>query len=95
MAAYVLVNIEVHDPDRYAEYIRIAPATVAKYQGRYVARGGRTERLEGDWRPRRVVVLEFPTYDLAKAWWSSEEYRGPKALRQATASTDMVLVEGV
>ena len=58
------------------------------------ARAGRAETLEGSWQPKRFVVLEFPSYEQAKAWWSSEEYAGPKALRQSTSICDMILVEG-
>ena len=95
MAAYVLVNVEVTDPARYPEYVKVAPDSITRYGGRYLARGGRTERLEGEWEPKRVVVLELPTYEQARAWWDSEEYRAPKALRQATARTNMILVEGM
>jgi uncharacterized protein (DUF1330 family) len=95
MAAYVLVNVEVTDPARYPDYIKVAPDSIARFGGRYLARGGRSERLEGEWEPKRVVVLEFPTYEQARAWWDSDEYRAPKALRQATARTNMILVEGM
>ena len=94
MPAYVVVNIEVTDPDRYAEYVKAAPAAVARYGGRYLARGGRAETLEGQLQPRRFVVLEFDSYENAKAWWGSEEYRAPKAIRQSASISDMVLVQG-
>ena len=94
MPSYLIVNIEIRDPKAYAEYFKIAPESIAKFGGRYLARGGRTEKIEGAWEPRRMVILEFDTYERAKAWWASEEYRGPKALRQSSAVTDMVLVEG-
>ena len=95
MAAYLIVDIEVRDPERYAEYVKVVPATIARYGGKYLARGGRAERLEGEWAPRRFVVLEFPTYERAKEWWSSEEYRGPKVLRQSASVANMILVDGV
>ena len=95
MSAYMIVNIEVTDPDRYAEYIKVAPASVARYGGTYIARGGRTEKLEGDYEPKRVVILEFETFDRGREWWASDEYAGPKGLRQSAAITDMILVEGV
>ena len=95
MSAYLIVNIEVTDPDRYAEYIKIAPASVARYGGRYIVRGGRAEKLEGDYEPKRVVVLEFDSFDQGRAWWDSDEYAGPKAIRQSASITDMILVEGV
>ena len=95
MAAYLIVSIEIKDPVRYAEYVKVVPATLATYGARYLARGGRAERLEGEWDPRRVVLLEFQTFEAAKAWWASEDYRGPRALRQAAAVTNMILVEGI
>jgi uncharacterized protein (DUF1330 family) len=95
MSAYVVVNIEVTDPDRYAEYIKAAPPSIAQYGGRYLARGGTTEILEGQLQPKRFVILEFKTYDDAKAWWASQEYSGPKAIRQSASITDMVVVQGV
>ena len=95
MAAYVFVNIEVTDPVRYEEYKRLALPTVTAHGGRYVARGGRCELLEGTWQPKRVVLLEFPSVQQAKDWWASDEYKPVKALRHASARTEMMLVEGV
>jgi uncharacterized protein (DUF1330 family) len=94
MAAYVIVDVAIHDPTTYAEYRSLTPASIAAYGGRFVARGGATETLEGDWVPGRVVVLEFPTAERAKAWWSSAEYAPAKALRHQSATTRMILVEG-
>ncbi len=95
MAAYVIVEIEITDPVRYEGYKKLAGETVLAYGGRFVVRGGRAETLEGTWNPRRVVVLEFPTSERAKEWWASETYRPAKELRQQTARTQMILVEGV
>ena len=94
MPAYVIVQIEVEDPVRYAEYRRIAPPSIAAYGGRYVVRGGECQILEGSWTPPRLVVLEFPTIEQARAWWHSPEYAPAKALRQQSARTEMVLIEG-
>jgi uncharacterized protein (DUF1330 family) len=94
MPAYVVVQIAVEDPVRYAEYRRIAPPSIAAYGGRYVVRGGACEILEGSWLPTRLVVLEFPTIERARAWWASPEYAPAKALRQQSASTEMLLIEG-
>jgi uncharacterized protein (DUF1330 family) len=94
MAAYIVVDIEVKDPERYEEYKRLAPPSIAAYGGRYLVRGGPVERLEGSWTPRRFVVLEFPSAERARAWWNSPEYAPAKALRHATANAHMVLVEG-
>ena len=95
MAAYVVVDIEVLEPVEYEEYKKLAAPTVTAYGGRYVARGGAAEVLEGDWVPNRLVVLEFPTVAQAQAWWASPEYAPAKAIRQRTANTNMVLVPGV
>jgi uncharacterized protein (DUF1330 family) len=95
MPAYVVVEVTVHDPDRYDRYKLLAPPSIAAYGGRYIARGGAVETLEGSWSPRRLVLLEFPSAERARAWWSSPEYAEAKALRQASASTEMVLVDGL
>ncbi len=95
MAAYVVVEIEVQDQGRYETYKQMVPASLAAYGGRFIIRGGRVESLEGEWTPGRIVILEFPTVEQAKAWWSSAEYAEAKGLRQATARTQMILVEGV
>jgi uncharacterized protein (DUF1330 family) len=95
MSAYVIVNVRIHDPIRYPEYMRQVPESLARYGGRFIVRGGRAERLEGTIEPGRVVVLEFDSLELARAWWGSQEYAGPKAIRQNAATTDMILVEGV
>jgi uncharacterized protein (DUF1330 family) len=95
MAAYVIVNVEVTDPVMYARYREAVPPTIAKYGGRFLVRGGRAESLEGAWEPKRVVVVEFPSFERAREWWASEAYSGPKALRQNASITDMILAEGV
>lgn len=95
MAAYVIVNINVKDAVRYEDYKKMSPVSVKAYGGRFVARGGTTEVLEGTWQPKRLVILEFESVEKAKAWWASSEYAPAKALRQATSTGDMVVVEGV
>src|SRR5512136_121411 len=95
MSAYVIVDIEVTDPVGYEDYKKLAPATVALYGGKYIARGGRTETLEGDWSPKRLVILEFESVERAKAWLNSPEYREPRRMRQRTTHTNMVVIEGV
>jgi len=95
MSAYILVDCEVTDPARYEEYRALAPAAIARYGGRYLARGGETVRLEGDWVPRRVVVLEFPSLDAVKAFFDSPEYRAARAVRKDAAKMNMIAVAGV
>jgi len=94
MAAYILVDLTINDPQTYERYKLLAPASIAAYHGKYLVRGGRTEVLEGDWEPSRLVILKFPGVEQAKAWWDSEEYAAAKALRQSCAATEMLLVEG-
>ena len=95
MPAYVIAEIEVKDPVTYEEYRQVAGPTLAPYGGRFVVRGGAAERLEGERDPQRIVVLEFPSVERAKAWWASEEYAGPKAIRQRSASSRLIVVAGV
>ena len=95
MSAYVIVEIEIVDPVGYEEYRKLAGATVEKYGGKYIVRGGKAEVLEGDWNPKRIVVLEFPTMERAKEWLNCGEYREPRKMRHRTAKTNMILVEGV
>jgi uncharacterized protein (DUF1330 family) len=95
MAAYLIANVDVKDAATFEEYRKQVPATIAKYGGRYLVRGGRVERVEGTWNPTRLVVLEFPSLEQARRWYDSEDYRGPKALRMKSTVTDTVFVEGV
>ena len=95
MAAYVVVEVEVRDKERYETYKRMVPPTLTPYGGRFIVRGGEAETLEGEWSPKRVVIVEFPSVERAKAWWGSVEYAGAKALRQATAHSRMIVVAGV
>ena len=95
MAAYVIAHIDVKDPVRYEDYKKMSPVSIEKFGGRFIARGGNAETLEGTWQPKRLVLLEFPTVEAARAWYASEDYAPAKALRQATSSGDFVLVQGV
>ena len=95
MPAYIIVEISIHNLEEYKEYVKLTPASIAQYDGKFVVRGGQTETIEGDWKPERIVVLEFPSTEKAKQWWNSEEYAKAKAIRHRTANTKMILVEGV
>lgn len=95
MSAYIIVQVEVTDPAGYEGYKKMVPPSLLPYGGKFAVRGGACETLEGEWNPQRVVVLEFPTVARAKQWWASEEYAAAKALRQRTARTEMIVVEGV
>ena len=91
MPAYVIANIDVHDPDGYEGYKALSTHSAATYGGRFVVRGGATEVLEGDWEPKRLVVLEFDDLDAVRRWYDSPEYRQARAIRERTASTQMIV----
>ena len=94
MPAYVIVDVTILNPENYAEYMQLTPASIVAYDGKFIVRGGKTEILEGHWQPGRVVILQFPSVGKAKEWWNSEDYAPAKAIRQANAETNMILVEG-
>ena len=95
MTAYVIFDINVTDPVRYEEYKKLAAPTVELYGGKYLARGGKTETLEGDWSPSRLVILQFDSVEQAKSWVNSPEYSGPRRIRHETARSQVIVVEGV
>ncbi|MFZ9252642.1 MAG: DUF1330 domain-containing protein [Hylemonella sp.] len=95
MPAYIINDMAITDPQGFEEYKKLSPATVTAYGGRFLARGGEMEYVEGDWQPRRLVVLEFPSMDQAKAWLESPEYAHARRLRQISAKSRMVIVDGI
>ncbi|MEE9270162.1 MAG: DUF1330 domain-containing protein [Candidatus Krumholzibacteria bacterium] len=95
MAAYIIGEVEITDPEKYQEYIKVVPETIAAYGGTFRVRGGKAENLEGAWDPKRVIVLEFESMERAKEWWASDEYKNPKAMRQAASTARMIIVDGV
>ncbi|HEU0127157.1 MAG TPA: DUF1330 domain-containing protein [Pseudonocardiaceae bacterium] len=95
MPAYVIVETDITDPERYAQYKASSPGAVAAGGGRFVVRGGELAVLEGDWRPSRLVVLEFEDLAAAKRWYESEVYQEAKKLREGAAHIRMVAVQGV
>ena len=95
MAVYVIADIEVLDAARFEEYRQKVPATIAAHGGRYLARGGATEVLEGSWSPRRTVVLEFPDMDRFQTWWNSPAYAPLRALRQQATNSNLVVTQGL
>ena len=95
MSAYVIVDIEIHDPAAYDEYRKLVGPTLVQYGGKFVVRGGKIEVLEGNWNPKRIVILEFESAARARAWYDSEEYRAPKQIRMKASKGNLVLVEGV
>tara|TARA_B100000579_G_scaffold405249_1_gene390769 strand:+ start:144 stop:431 length:288 start_codon:yes stop_codon:yes gene_type:complete len=95
MSAYVVFEIVVNDPKGYEEYKKLAPPSIASYGGKYIVRGGKVENLEGEWQPKRIVILEFESFEKATQWHDSEEYREAKALRHKFAKSNMIVIEGV
>jgi uncharacterized protein (DUF1330 family) len=94
VAAYVIASLTIKDPVRFEEYRRTLLPSMRKYGARLVARGGPIV-LEGEWPREKVIIAEFPSMEQAREWWGSPEYAEPKALRQATADTELVIVQGV
>jgi uncharacterized protein (DUF1330 family) len=95
MAVYAVVNERVTDSDRYSEYRDKAPDVIARYGGKYLARGGTVEVLEGEWNPQRLVVLEFESMERFREWYDSPEYTPLKQLRSEASDTEFVVVEGL
>lgn len=95
MSAYVIVQVQVTDPAGYEEYKKLAPASIAQYGGKYIARGGKVETFEGDWSPTRIVILEFENLARARAWIDSPEYAPARQLRHQYATSRMIAVEGL
>jgi uncharacterized protein (DUF1330 family) len=94
MAAYALVNVEITDSAGFAEYRKLVPASIARFGGRFLTRGGAMEVLEGEWMPKRLVILEFPDLATIKAWYQSAEYQQLLEIRRSTATSDFVVIDG-
>jgi len=95
MAAYLIANIRVTDPEAYRQYVRAVPATIEAYGGKYLVRGGAAQKLEGDLEPERLVMLEFESMERAREWWASDAYAALKELRRSASVSSLLLVEGV
>jgi len=94
MAAYLIGDIEVTDPEAYEKYRAGVPATIAAYGGKFLVRGAQGEVAEGTWTPNRLVVLEFESMERAKAWYNSPEYADLKKLRQSASNSNIIFAEG-
>jgi uncharacterized protein (DUF1330 family) len=94
VAAYVIAEVQITDPERYKDYTAHTPASIAPHGGRWVVRGGATQVLEGDWNPGRVVVIEFPSVDAALEWFNSGDYQQLAAIRREASSARILVVEG-
>lgn len=94
VAAYVVVQAEVSDWDRFKEYLKKSPGTIARYSGKYIARGGETDIFEGDFGDKRLVIIEFPSMEKAREWYHSEEYQEVKRLRKGAATGTLIAIAG-
>jgi uncharacterized protein (DUF1330 family) len=95
MPAYVIGEIEITNPAAYDDYKKSVGAVLQKFGGKFLARGGKVVRLEGDWDPKRLVIVEFESMERALAWYNSPEYAPVKAMRQAASTGNQLIVEGV
>ena len=95
MAAYLIADIDITDAAVYEEYKREVPATQQRYGGKYLGRGGLTKVLEGDWEPHRLVIVEFPDLASLMKWYTSPEYSRLKAIREKSAKTRIIVLEGI
>ena len=95
MPAYLIVETDVTDPEQYEQYKAASPGTVAAGGGRFLVRGGELAVLEGDWAPKRLVVVEFENLEAAKRFYESAEYQAAMKLLEGAANLNMVAVEGV
>ena len=95
MPGYVIADVEVTNPELFEEYRKLVPATVEAYGGRYIVRGGDSEVVEGEWTPNRTVIIEFESFEQAKAWHSSEMYAGPKQMRIDSTNSSVIIVDGL
>lgn len=96
MTAYMIFDVEITDPERYKEYVKLAPESIKLYEGKYkyIVRGGQHETLEGNWQAKRMVMLEFTPVEQAKAWLNSPKYAPARAVRHLYAKTNAIVVEG-
>jgi uncharacterized protein (DUF1330 family) len=94
MTAYVIADVDVTDPVKYEDYKKLTPGAIAKHGGRFLARGGQCATLEGNWRPGRMIVIEFPSYQQARDFYTSVEYTAARRARAGAATLKMVVVDG-
>ena len=95
MSAYIIASIHVTDPEKYKNYMALSPGAVAAAGGKFIVRGGNLEILEGDWSRPRIVIIQWPTRDAAKAFYDSALYSAARAAREGAAEFSMIVVDGV
>ena len=95
MAAFVIADVNVRDPEKFKEYSKLTPDILKTYGGRYLVRGGHVEVSEGTWIPNRLVIMEFESIDQLKRWYSSPDYAKALKIRQQSAESNVVIVKGI
>ncbi|HKB83897.1 MAG TPA: DUF1330 domain-containing protein [Burkholderiales bacterium] len=95
MPAYLISQIEIHDRQGYEEYRKLVGPSLAKYGGKFIARGGTIDVLEGNWSPQRIVICEFESLKRAREWYDSPEYKPAMDIRQKTADAQIIVVDGL
>ena len=95
MSAYLILDVDIHDPEKYKEYMALAKPLVEKFGGKYHVRGGPFEVMDGDWNPTRLVVIEYPDMETAKAMYNGKEYAPIKAIRMSCSTGHTVIVESM
>jgi uncharacterized protein (DUF1330 family) len=95
MAGYIVADVEITDSNEYQKYAQQTAATVERYGGKFLVRGGQPETLEGDWKAKRIVIIEFPSVEQAKTWYDSPEYSAIKGIRHRSAVSNIITVRGV
>ena len=93
MPAFVIVEVDIIDNEKYDAYKALTPATVSAFGGKFILRGNPVTVLEGEWNHERLVMLEFPTKENAKAWYNSEGYQHAKSVRVGAAKANFLLIE--
>ncbi|WP_192349820.1 DUF1330 domain-containing protein [Algoriphagus sp. Y33] len=93
MPAFVIVEVDITDPEKYNEYKELTPATISPFGGKFVLRGNPVTVLEGDWNHERLVMLQFPTKEKAEAWYNSDDYQHAKSVRSGAANAKFLLIE--
>jgi len=94
MAGYIVADVEITDPEEYQRYVKQVPPTVERYGGKFLVRSGQPETIEGDWKTKRVVIIEFPSVEQAKAWYESAEYSAIAGIRHRSTVSKIVLLQG-
>lgn len=94
MSAYLILDVDIHDPEKYKEYMKLAKPMVEAHGGKYHVRGGPFEIMDGSWQPTRLVIIEYPDMASAKAMYESEEYKPLKKIRETCSTGHTVIVEG-